>query len=120
LAVRVDNWNIVTAGQNQQFLVQIRNDGDAAENDVVVTVQLPPGSSLVQQETAGPDRGMTIQPQPGAIRFSPVAELPPRAVKDFRISVTTSQPGPISLLAEAVSRRQQQPVRGSATAVVER
>jgi uncharacterized repeat protein (TIGR01451 family) len=120
LSVQVNNRNVVSAGKNQQFLVQVSNDGDAAENNIVVTVQLPPGSSLVPQETIVPDPGMTSQQQPGMVQFSPIAELLPGSanVKSFRITVTTSRPGPISLQAAAVSSRQPQPVRGSATAEV--
>ncbi len=125
LAVRVDNRNIVAAGKNQQFLVQVSNDGDAAENDIVVTSQLPPGTTLVSQESAAPDAGMTFEQQQDTVRFSPITELQPGAVKSYRITVTTSRPGPITLQAAAVSRRQPQPVLrqhdgGSAAAVSHR
>lgn len=114
LAVRVDNRNTVAAGKNQQFLVQISNDGGAAENDIVVTVQLPSGSNFVPEESAGPDPSMTVQQQPGQVTFSPVAELLPGKPKTYRITVTTSRAGPITLQA-AVSSRQSPPVRGSKT-----
>ena len=113
LSVQVTNRNVVTAGKNQQFLVQVSNDGDAAENDVVVTAQLPPGSSLVPNETISPDPGITFQQQQsGVVQFSPIAELRPGSAnaKSFRITVTTSRPGQITLQAAAVSRRQPQPV----------
>jgi hypothetical protein len=116
LAVRVDNWNTVTAGKPQQFLVQVTNEGDAADNDMVVTIQLPRGSSLV--DASGPDPSIKFEQPSGTVRFSPVAELPPKAVKNYRIAVTTARPGPLSVQAEATSRRQTQPARGSTTVEV--
>jgi uncharacterized repeat protein (TIGR01451 family) len=122
LAVSVGNRNTVTAGNNQQFLVSVTNDGEAAENDIVVTVKLPQGSLLVPAETSGPDPSVTFQQQAGVVRFSPLAELlrhVPQAIpKSFRITVTTSKPGPITLEAEATSRRQTQGVRGRTTVEV--
>ena len=98
--------------------MSVSNDGDAAENDIVVTALLPPGLSLVQRGTFGPDAGVTFQQQAGQVRFSPLAELPPKATKSYRITITTARPGPIELKAEATSRRQTQPVRDSTTVVV--
>ena len=122
LSVSVGNRNTVTAGNNQQFLVSVTNDGEAVENDIVVTVKLPADSLLVPSGTAGPDPSITFQQQPGVVRFSPLTELPPDAPhahpKTFRITVTTSKSGPISLEAEVTSRRQTQPVHGSATVEV--
>ena len=80
LAVQVDNRNTVNVGQNQQFLVQISNDGDTAENDIVVTVQLPAGSSFVTQES---DPGVPVPQQPGEVRFGQLAELPPAFEEDL-------------------------------------
>jgi uncharacterized repeat protein (TIGR01451 family) len=119
LSVSVGNRNTVTAGNNQQFLVSVSNDGEAAENDIVVTVQLPPGSMLVKAE--GPEPSVTFQQQAGVVRFSPIAELPAHSInsiKSFRITVTTSKPGPLSLQAEVTSRRQTQPVRRNTTVEV--
>ena len=47
-----------------------------------------------------------------------MAELPPKATIDYRVTVTTSRPGPISLQAEATSRRQTQPAAGEKTVEV--
>ena len=104
----VDNLNKVTAGKDQQFLVQVTNQGDYAENDIVVTARIPPGSA-VEAGTSGPSQDIKYQSGQGLIRFSPVAELPPKATINYRVVVTTSQAGPITLQAEATSRRQTQP-----------
>jgi len=111
LSVRVDNLNKVTAGKNQQFLVQVTNQGDYPENDVIVTARIPPGS-VAGPGTSGPDAGIKLATEPGLVRFSPVAELPPKATIDYRVEVTTSRPGSISLQVEARSRRQTQPAVG--------
>ena len=115
--MRVDNFNKVTAGKNQQFLVQVTNQGDYPENDIVVTARIPPGS-VVDLGTSGPDADIKYQKEPGLVRFSPVAELPPKATIDYRVVVTTSRPGPISLQVEATSRRQTQPAVGEKTVEV--
>jgi uncharacterized repeat protein (TIGR01451 family) len=112
LTVKIDNRNIVTAGKDQQFLVFVTNDGDAAESDIVVTAQLPPESSLVRPQTAGPDAGITFQEQAGQLRFDPIV-LPPKKTKVYRITVTTVRAGTITLQAEATGRRQLQPAHDS-------
>jgi uncharacterized repeat protein (TIGR01451 family) len=117
LNVRVDNRNIVSAGKVQQFIVQVSNEGDAAENDLALTVRLPAGTTLADG-TAGPDPSVRYQQQPGVVRFDPLAELPPGRMVNYRINVTTSQSGPITLQGEVTSRRQSQPVQGSATVEV--
>ncbi len=98
----------------------VSNDGEAAENDIVVTAHLPPGSLLVPAETAGADQSVTFQQQSGVVIFTPIAELSPHAIpKGFRITVTTSKAGPITLEAEATSRRQTQSVSGRTTVEVQ-
>lgn len=111
--MNVDNRNTVIAGRNQHFVVAVTNEGDAAENDIVVMAQLPVGSTLVREETEGPDRNIKFEEQQGKVRFDPVPLLRPNTVMTYRISVTTVRPGPISLQAQATSRRQSQPVGGS-------
>jgi hypothetical protein len=44
-----------------------------------------------------------------------VAKLPSKAAIDYRVVVTTSSAGPISLQAEATSDRQTQPAVGQQT-----
>jgi hypothetical protein len=117
LRVRVDNLNKVTAGKNQQFLVQVTNEGDYAENDVIVTARIPAGS-VAGLGTIGPNAGIKFTTEAGLVRFSPVADLAPKATIDYRIEVTTTRPGPISLQAEARSRRQTQPAAGETTVEV--
>jgi uncharacterized repeat protein (TIGR01451 family) len=116
LTITVNNRNTVAVGNNQQFVVSVSNDGEVAENDIVVTAQLPRDSTLVRAES---DPSATFQQQTDAVSFGRIADLPPHATKSFRITVTTSKPGPISMQAEATSRRQPQPVRGSATVEVQ-
>jgi len=111
LSVLVDNRNIVTAGKDQQFEIQVTNQGDYAENDVIVTANFPPGLA-VDIGTVGPSADVKVDKQPGRARFSPVAELPPKAIIIYRVVLTTSTPGPISLEVEATSRRQTQPAVG--------
>jgi hypothetical protein len=118
LSVRVDNLNKVTAGKNQQFLVQITNQGDSAENDVIVTAHLPPGSTADPLDTRGPSPDVRFERDPGLVRFSPLAELPPGATRNYRVAIATSMPGPISLRVEASSRRQTQPAVGDKTVEV--
>ncbi len=118
LSVRVDNLNKVTAGKNQQFLVQITNLGDSVENDVIVTAHLPPGSTADPFGTAGPSPDVKFERERGLVRFSAWAELQPKATLNYRVAVTTSQPGPISLRVEATSRRQTQPAVGEKTVEV--
>jgi len=113
LVVNVDNRNTVIAGKNQHFVVAVTNEGDASENDIVVMAQLPVGSTLVREETGGPDRNIKFEEQQGKVLFDPVPLLRPNTVMTYRISVTTVRPGPISLQAQATSRRQTQPVGGS-------
>ncbi len=115
LSVFVDNINKVTAGKNLQFLVQVTNQGDSAENDIVVTARIPPGSAIDLFGTSGPSADIKIEKNAGQVRFSPVAQLPPRATIDYRVVVTTSSPGPISLQVEATSDRQKQPAVGRQT-----
>jgi len=115
LSVTVQNRNIVEVGRVQEFLVEVANNGDAAENDIVVTAYLPAGSSLVSEGTGGPDPSVTFQQHSGIVRFTPVSELPAKKVMNYRINVTASQPGAITLRAEATSRAQSQPTGGSTT-----
>ncbi len=115
LDVFVDNINKVTAGKDQQFLVQVTNQGDNPENNIIVTAYLPPGSAVVESGTNGPGPDIKLEKGAGLVRFSPVAELAPKAMISYRVVVTSSKPGPISLQVEATSRRQTQPVRGEKT-----
>ncbi len=115
--MRVDNLNKVTAGRDQQFLVQVTNQGDSAENDIIVTARIPP-DSVAAPGTSGPSADIRFEKGAGLVRFSPVAELPPRATIDYRVTVTTSRPGRITLQAEATSRRQTQPAAGEETVEV--
>ena len=115
LEVLVDNINKVTAGKDQQFLVQVTNRGDNPENDVIVTARIPPGSTIVEADTSGPSADIRFENGPGLIRFGAVAALPPKSMINYRVVVTTSNPGSISLHAEAVSRRQTQPAVGEKT-----
>ena len=110
----VDNLNKVTAGKDQQFLVQITNQGDSPENDIVVTAHIPAGSSA-ESGTSGPSADIKFEKEAGLVRFSPVAELLPKAKSYYRVVVTTSRPGPITLQVAATSRRQTQPAVGEKT-----
>jgi uncharacterized repeat protein (TIGR01451 family) len=114
LSVLVDNRNIVTAGKPQQFEIQVTNQGDLADSDIVVTAQLPPGST-VAAGTRGPSPDITFTQPPGLIRFSPVAALPPKMLLIYRVVVTTSAAGPITLEALATSHQQTQAVAGKKT-----
>jgi hypothetical protein len=118
LRVTVDNYNKVTAGKDQVFLVQVKNDGDSAENDIVVTASLPPGSALVESGTSGPRPDIKHQSGQGLIRFDAVGALAPRATINYRVAVTTSQAGQITLQAAATSQRQTQPAVGRNTVEV--
>ena len=109
LNVRVDNLNKVTAGKDQQFLVQVTNQSDSADGDIVVTASIPPGSTVADQGTRGPSASVTFEKQPGVVRFSPVAQLPPGATINYRVAVTTSGSGSLSLQVKAASRRQTSP-----------
>ena len=116
LEVFVDNFNKVAAGKNQQFLVQITNQDDYPESDIVVTARIPSGSAAAG--ASGPSADISSQIEQGSVRFSPVANLPPKAKLNYRVVVTTSRPGPISLRVEATSRRQTQPAVGEKTVEV--
>ncbi|MGA2257845.1 MAG: hypothetical protein ABSG53_24545, partial [Thermoguttaceae bacterium] len=87
------------------------------ENDIVVTAHIPPGSAA-DAGTSGPNSGITFTKELGQVRFSPVAELPPKATIIYRVVLTTSTPGPISLQVEATGRRQTQPAQGKKTVEV--
>jgi uncharacterized repeat protein (TIGR01451 family) len=115
LVVSVGNRNTVHAGGNQQFVVTVGNDGDAAENDIVVTAKLPAGSTLVRAES---DPSVMFRQQADVVSFGRIAELPPGKSASLRVTVTTSKQGPISLEAAATSVRHPQPVPGSATVEV--
>ncbi|MEI8375214.1 MAG: hypothetical protein WCJ35_20530 [Planctomycetota bacterium] len=118
LDVRVDNLKLnVPAGENQRFMIQVTNQGDYAENDVVVTVRIPPGTAA-EFGTTGPNANIKYQVDQELVRFDPVAELPPKAMIDYRVVVRTSKPGPISLQVEATSRRQTRPAVGEKTVEV--
>jgi uncharacterized repeat protein (TIGR01451 family) len=103
LSVSVDNRNLVTAGKDQTFLVQVANLGEYPENDIVVTASIPLGTTI-SAATNGPP-GVRYQVNQGIITFSSVGELPSRATLEYRITVTTTRAGPISLQVEAASRR---------------
>ncbi len=115
LSVFVDNFNKIKAGKNQVFLVRVTNQGDSTDNDIIVTAYLPPDSTVVEPDTSGPFTGINPQKGAGQVRFSPVTELLSKATIDYRVVVTTSKPGPISLRVEATSRRQTQPAVGKTT-----
>jgi hypothetical protein len=104
LSVTVDNRNLVTAGKDQKFSVQVTNQGDSAENDIVVTASIPPGATIANG-TYGPN-GIQYQIDQGLVRFGPFPELPSKAAVEYRIVVTTTQPGQITLQVGATSRRQ--------------
>ena len=117
LSVSIDNLNTITAGKIQQFLVQVTNESNSADSDIVVTARLPVGSTA-DAGTSGPNAGVTAEKLPGAVRFSPVAELRPNDTIDYRVFLTTSKPGPILLRVEVSSRRLTQPVVAEKTVAV--
>jgi len=117
LSVLVDNRNIVTAGKDQQFEVQVANQGDSPENNIVVTAHFP-AALAVENGTVGPTAGTKFEKGPGLLVFSPVAELPSRSIIIYRVVLATSSPGPVSLEVEVTSRRQTQPVVGKKTIAV--
>ena len=102
---------------HQVFLLQVSNKGDSPENDndIVVTARIPLGSVVVEPDTSGPAADIKIKKEPGLVRFSAVTKLPPKATIDYRVVVTTSKSGAISLHAEATSRRQTQAATGERT-----
>ena len=106
--------NKVTAGKNQQFLVQVTNQGDVRRTTLLSRPASRPARA-VDIGTSGPVADIKFEKELGLVRFSPVAELPPKATIDYRVVVTTSRPGPISLQAEATSHRQTQPAAGEET-----
>lgn len=115
LEVFVDSFNKVFAGADQRFLIQVSNLGDSTDADIVVTARLPLGSTVVDTGTDGPTDNVRFVKELGLIRFSPVSTLTPKATITYRVVVTTSSPGPISLKVEATSRQQTTPALGEKT-----
>ena len=111
----VDSFNKVFAGADQRFLIQVSNLGDSTDADIVVTARLPLGSTVVDTGTDGPTDNVRFVKELGLIRFSPVSTLTPKATITYRVVVTTSSPGPISLKVEATSRQQTTPALGEKT-----
>ena len=108
----VDNFNKVTAGKNQQFLVQVTNQGDYAENDIVVTARIPPGSA-VDFGTSGPSADIKFEKEPGTGSLqSRWPNCRPRRRSTIGSWSRHRMPGPITLQVEATSRRQTQPAGG--------
>jgi uncharacterized repeat protein (TIGR01451 family) len=107
LTVTVDTRNLVKAGKNQAFLIQVANEGDSAENDIVVTASVPQGTT-VDASSSGPSPAVKWQMIQGELRFDPVAELPPKTIMEYRVVLTTTRSGELTLQAKAVSRRQTQ------------
>jgi uncharacterized repeat protein (TIGR01451 family) len=92
-------------GEDLKYIVNIQNDGRADENDVVLEIVLPQGTTLASQL---PD----VESQQGnTIRFKPIASLPPARSETISILVKAAAPGDYTLRASAVSRSTTQPVR---------
>ena len=82
-----------------------RNEGEATENDIVVTAQLPQGSALCPAEISGPDQSVAVHATSGQVRFRPLPNCRPED-QELPYHRDHFEAGPISLQAEAVSRRQ--------------
>ncbi len=117
IAVVVDNLNKITAGKNQQFLVTVTNRGTSPEGDIVVAAQIPAGCSPDPLGTDGPP-GTKFNSDQGVVRFDPVPSLAPGESLNYRVVMTTRQPGAITLHVETTSRRTTQPVSADKTVEV--
>jgi uncharacterized repeat protein (TIGR01451 family) len=113
LSVAVDNRNLVTAGKDLTFSIQVTNESGAVDNDIVVMARVPSGLAANASMVPSPD--IKYQIDQGILRFSPVAALPAGAMIEYRIVVKTTAPGPISLQAAATSRRQPRAAVGDKT-----
>lgn len=107
----------VGLGKRASYAITIRNDRSAPDQDVVVTVEFPPG--LRFEKLDGPERGRNVSADGRTVRVSPIREV--RAgekLPEFRVEVTGVQVGEHSLRVTVTSRLAPQGVSSEVTTTV--
>ncbi len=98
----------VAAGKEVTYDIRVTNQGTAADDQVVVAVDVPAGLLIVPLGTVGP--GLSKPSIEGrTVRFDPVGPLGPGEALDFRVRVLAQQPGQYRLQATVTSRNSPQP-----------
>ncbi len=97
----------VEVGKQLTYEIRVRNQGQAADGNISVTVQLPQEFSPVAIGTSGPTQ-QTIEGQ--TIRFAPVAELGPGETLTYRVRVQANRAGMVRVTASLSSQSLAAPI----------
>jgi len=107
----------VAAGREVTYDIRVTNQGTAADDQVVVAVEVPAGLVIAPLGTVGP--GLSKPSIEGrTVRFDPTGPLGPGESIDFRVRVQTQQAGQYRLRASVTSRNWPQPVSEEETTEV--
>lgn len=102
----VDNQGTIPVGEEVIYEISVKNQGEAPDQDVQITAQLPQGVQFVRAE--GETQG---QVEGGTITFNPVEQLGPDETASWQIRVRAQNPGAVRLRVELSSRQLDEPVR---------
>ncbi len=106
----------IAVGRQLTYEVRVANQGQQAERNVIVEVQLPNLLAPVQIGTSGPT-GYEVIGQ--IVRFAPVAEMPPGKVETYRVRVDARAVGTARILAEVRSERITEPLTAEETTTLQ-
>lgn len=91
----VDLADPVRVGENVTYRIQVTNQGSGADNDIVVTAELPPQLQYVSA------RGQTQATAEGqVVKFAPVQTLPPGRSVTWELTAKASEAGDIRFEVE--------------------
>jgi hypothetical protein len=110
LVIDIDDIKQAVAGEAETFLVKVSTLANTGQNNVVLTVTWPQGLTLDQAHTSGPTDNVRFQIAGNALRFDAVPHADPGQQLNYRVTILTNQPGPLTLHCEARSQEQMQPV----------
>lgn len=97
----------VEVGKQLTYEIRVQNQGQAADGNITVTVQLPREFSPVAIGTSGPT-SQTIEGQ--TIRFAPVAELGVGETLTYRVRVQANTAGMVRVMASLSSQSLAAPI----------
>jgi uncharacterized repeat protein (TIGR01451 family) len=110
-----DLQNPVAVGKEVTYQIAIKNNGPAAEQQVVVTVTIPDAMRPVSTGTEGPTRA-TIQGQ--TVRFETLPELAVNQPTAYYVRVSTLRAGNFTVHAEVTGSTLPKPLAGEAATQV--
>jgi uncharacterized repeat protein (TIGR01451 family) len=103
--------NPVDVGHEANYEVRVANNTPQREEQVVVTVVIPPGMSYVPDGTGGP---AAATPDGRNLRFAPIAVVEPGRQYLYKVRLRAQQPGSWPIRFELTSQAVRQGLRQGA------